>query len=68
MEIHSFTVNVSQKINLGNYESKGIGITLSATLDEADDLQECKQELTEKANSMVDAEVDKVKNGKGVVG
>lgn len=61
MNLKSVSVNVSQKINLGNFETKAISIGVSAELDENDDLAECKQELSVKINQLLAEEVSKEK-------
>ena len=59
MNVRSLSMNVSQKVNLGNYETKGISLGVSAELDESDDLAECKAELATKLNQLLEEEVKK---------
>ena len=61
MNVRSFSMNVSQKVNLGNYETKGISLGASVELDEADDLEHCKQELAARLNRLLEEEVDREK-------
>jgi len=61
MEIKAINVSFSQKINLGNFQSKGIGLSVTAELDESDDLSECRKELSAKINGMLEEEVSKEK-------
>ena len=61
MNVKSLSLNVSQKVNLGNYETKGISIGASVELDETDDLAECKKELSEKLNELLEEEVSREK-------
>ena len=61
MNVRSISMNLSQKVNLGNYETKGITIGASAELDETDDFEQCKQELAAKLNQLLEEEVSKEK-------
>ena len=61
MMIKSMNYSLSQKINLGNFQTKAISIGASAELDESDDLAECKQELAAKLNQLLEEEVAKEK-------
>ena len=61
MNVRSLSLNVSQKVNLGNYETKGISLGASVELDEADDLEQCKQELAAKLNTLLEEEVSREK-------
>ena len=66
MYVRSISINLSQKVNLGNYETKAISIGASAELDEADDLIECRRELSAKLNKLLEEEVSKEKNRRTV--
>lgn len=61
MYVRSLSMNVSQKVNLGNYETKAISIGVSAELDESDDLAECKAELSAKLNQLLEEDVSREK-------
>ena len=61
MNVRSISMNLSQKVNLGNYETKGITIGACVELDETDDLVECKTELATKLNKLLEEEVSKEK-------
>ena len=61
MNVKSLSFHVSQKVNLGNYETKGISIGATAELDETDDLAECKAELASKLNKLLEEEVNREK-------
>lgn len=65
MKPRELSVTVSQKVNLGNYETKGYGYTITVDLLETDDLLSVKQQLTNKLNQMLEFEVKKTKNGGG---
>ncbi len=65
MKIRELSVTVSQKANLGNYESMGFGLTATAELSEKDDLLAVKQTLANKLNQMLDFEIKKVKQNGG---
>ena len=54
-------MHLSQKVNLGNYETKGISLGASVELDETDDLEQCKQELAAKLNKLLEEEVSREK-------
>ena len=58
MNVRSLSLNFSQKVNLGNYETKGISIGATIELDESDDLTECKAELAAKLNELLAEEVN----------
>ncbi len=55
------TVSISQKINVGNFESKGIVIGASVSLEESEDLQKAKNELCQKLKAFLDYEVNQLK-------
>jgi len=55
------TVNVCQKVNTGDYSSKGFGFTLTVSLDDKDDLLATKEQLTRKLEQFLRFEVDKIK-------
>ena len=57
MQYKQLSYSVSQKLNCGNYESRGIAISASAELDESDDLAECKAELSAKINQLLEEEI-----------
>jgi len=61
MNVRNLSLNVSQKVNLGNYETKAISIGVSAELSEEDDLVECKAVLASKLNELLDEEVRREK-------
>lgn len=61
MNVRSFSLNFSQKVNLGNYETKGISLGASVELDESDDLIECKAEMAAKLNQLLEEEVSREK-------
>lgn len=61
MNIKSLSINLSQKVNLGNFETKAISIGASAELDESDDLAECKAALAAKLNQLLAEEVSREK-------
>lgn len=67
MNPRSISINISQKVNLGNYETKAISIGVSAELDESDDLAECKKELASKLNQLLSEEVNREKKALIVV-
>ncbi len=62
MKLKELTVSVSRKINLGNYESKGILIGATVALEETDDMLEAKQELTNRLNQFLEFEVKRIRN------
>lgn len=62
MKLKELTVSVSRKINLGNYESKGILIGATVMLEESDDMLEAKQELTNRLNQFLEFEVKRIRN------
>jgi len=55
------SVSISQKINVGNFESKGIVIGATVSLEESEDLQEAKNELTSKLKAFLDYEIKQLK-------
>ena len=57
MDVKSISMNLSQKINLGNFQTKAISIGVAAELDESDDLTECKAELSAKINQLLEEEI-----------
>ena len=61
MKIKEISVSVSQKVNCGNYESKGFGLSATAELNEGEDLLQIKQTLTNSLNKMLDFEIQKIK-------
>ena len=61
MKVKEISVSVSQKLNMGNYESKGFGLSATAELSEQDDLLQVKQSLTNSLNKMLDFEINKIK-------
>jgi len=63
MKIKEITVSVSQKVNTGNFQSKGFGLSASAELSEQEDLLQVKQTLTNSLNKMLDFEIKKIKEG-----
>jgi hypothetical protein len=60
MKIKELTVSVSQKLNLGNYESKGYGFSATALLNEKDDVLITKEMLTKKLNQFLEFELNKI--------
>ena len=65
MKVKEINVSVSQKLNTGNYTSKGFGLSATAELNEGDDLLKVKQELANKLNQMLDFEVKKIQGNGG---
>ena len=63
MKIKEITVSVSQKLNMGNFESKGFGLSATAELSPEEDLLQVKQALTNSLNKMLDFEIQKIKGG-----
>ena len=61
MKVKEINVSITQKVNTGNYSSKGFGLSATAELNESDDLLKVKQELTNKLNQMLDFEIKKIK-------
>ena len=61
MKPKELTVNVCQKLNTGDYSSKGFGFTLAVSLDDKDDLLIVKEQLTRKLEQFLKFEVDKIK-------
>jgi len=65
MKLKEITVTISQKVNTGNYSSKGFGLSATAELAEADDLLRVKQDLTNKLSQMLDFEIKRLKTEGG---
>ena len=63
MKVKEINVSVSQKLNTGNYSSKGFGMSATAELSEQEDLLQVKQNLTNSLNKMLDFEIKKIKEG-----
>ena len=61
MKPKELTVNVCQKLNTGDFSSKGFGFTLTVSLDDKDDLLATKEQLTRKLEQFLKFEVDKIK-------
>ena len=61
MKAKELTISLSRKINAGNYESKGIIIGATVSLDENEDLLQAKQELAGKLKQFLEAEVKQAK-------
>ena len=61
MKVKEISVTVSQKVNTGNYSSKGFGLSATAELSESDDLLRVKQDLSNKLSQMLDYEIKKIK-------
>jgi len=61
VNVRNISMSFSQKINCGNYESKGISLGASAELNEEDDLTECKAALAAKLNDLLEEEVNREK-------
>jgi len=61
MKIKEINVSVSQKLNTGNFTSKGFGLSATAELNEGEDLLEVNQRLTNSLNKMLDFEIQKIK-------
>jgi len=57
------TVSVSRKLNVGNYESHGVIIGATVSLEDREDLLEAKQSLTDKLNQFMEFEVKRIKQG-----
>jgi len=64
MKFKELTVNVCQKANIGNFESKGYGLTATVSLDEKDDLLAVKEQVTKKLEQFLKFEIDKLKGVK----
>ena len=60
MKITEISVSVSQKLNTGNFSSKGFGLSATAELAESDDLLKAKQELADRLNAMLEFETKKI--------
>lgn len=56
---------VSRKLNTGNYESQGVIIGATVSLEEKEDLLKAKQELTDKLNQFLAFEVKRIRNNGG---
>ena len=54
MKIKEITVSVSQKLNMGNFESHGFGLSATAELSPEEDLLQVKQSLTNSLNKRLD--------------
>ena len=65
MKVTEINVSVSQKLNTGNFTSKGFGLSATAELSDGDDLLKVKQELANKLNQMLDFEVKKIQGNGG---
>ncbi|MDD3159979.1 MAG: hypothetical protein PHQ98_03360 [Candidatus ainarchaeum sp.] len=63
MKVKELNVSITQKINTGNYSSKGFGLSATVELNEQDDLLKIKQDITNKLNQMIDFEIKKIKGG-----
>ena len=63
MRVKELTVSVSQKANLGNFESRGVGLGTTIELSDGDDLLKTKQIYTDKLNTLLDFEIKKIKSG-----
>jgi len=61
MKVKEINVSISQKVNTGNYSSKGFGLSATAELNESDDLLKVKQDLANRLNQMLDFEIKKIK-------
>lgn len=61
MKVKEINVSITQKVNTGNYSSKGFGLSATAELGEFDDLLRVKQDLTNRLNQMLDYEIKKIK-------
>jgi hypothetical protein len=61
MNVKSLSLNLSQKVNLGNFETKAISIGASAEIEENEDLTACKTALATKLNQMLAEEIAKEK-------
>ena len=64
MKLTTISTTYERKINLGNYRSAHIGITLWADLAEEDDLDECAKALWTMATENVRYKASQIKNGK----
>lgn len=64
MMVKEISIGISQKLNTGNYESKGISLGVTVELSESDDLLKAKQLYTDKLNQMLDFEIKKIKEAK----
>jgi hypothetical protein len=63
MKPKELTISISRKLNIGNYESKGIIIGATVSLDESEDLLKAKQELCNKLKQFLEFEVKQFKGG-----
>ena len=61
MNIKSLSLNISQKINCGNYETKAISIGITVELEETDNLTATKTVLSTKLNQLLAEEVNREK-------
>ncbi|PIN85779.1 MAG: hypothetical protein COV47_00585 [Candidatus Diapherotrites archaeon CG11_big_fil_rev_8_21_14_0_20_37_9] len=60
MNVKSLSLNVSQKLNLGNFQTKAISIGATAELD-GDDLAECKKLFSQRLEELLDEDVSREK-------
>ena len=63
MKVRELNVSISQKVNTGNYSSKGYGLSATAELSDFDDVLYVKQVLTNKLSKMFDFEIKKIESG-----
>ena len=63
MKVRELNVSISQKVNTGNYSSKGYGLSATAELSDFDDVLYVKQVLTNKLSKMLDFEIKKIESG-----
>ena len=61
MKVKEINVSITQKVNTGNFSSKGFGLSATAELGPEDDLLRVKQDLANKLNQMLDFEIKKIK-------
>ncbi len=61
MKVREINVSITQKVNTGNYSSKGFGLSATAELLPEDDILRVKQELANKLNQMLDFEIKKIR-------
>jgi len=62
MKVREINVSITQKVNTGNYSSKGFGLSATAELLPEDDILRVKQELANKLNQMLDFEIKKIRS------
>lgn len=60
MRIKETTVYKTIKVNLGNFSNAEIHHSITATIDEGDDIQEVTKTLTEMVNEQVYGELNEV--------